>query len=349
MRTSRRNLLSALAVTATVVAVLGPGAVLAQSAPASAFRDTAIAGWKRRIHAILNRNRLPIIDMQATYIPGTTNVRLMVGFMDELDIAQIAFAAANVPTSAPSLDLYRAHPDYFIPATNSGEYPRWWNNPQNFLTGVTAELKTGQFFLMGEHEFRHYPSPEQVAAGQTLRDITVPIDGSAGQALFQLSTDTGVSFQIHYEIEDRLLPALEAMLERYPKANVIWCHLAMIRYPDRGSRYTPTYITSLIERFPGLHFDLAVPPPGSVYTPSGARDSTLYGGDGKMKPEWRAIIEAHPDRFLAASDYRPPVEPQYKMNMQRQRRLVEELSPTAQHLVAYRNAWRLITGTQWSD
>ena len=242
VRTNRRNVLSALAVTATVFAVLGPGAVLAQSAPASAFRDTAIAGWKRRIRAILDLNRLPIIDMQATYIPGTTNLPLMIGFMDELDIAQIAFAAANTPTSAPSLDLYRARPEYFIPTTNSGEYPRWWNNPQNFLTGVTAELKTGQYFFMGEHEFRHYPSPEQVAAGQTFRDVTVPINGSGGQTLFQLSSDTGVAFQIHYEIEDRLLPALESMLERYPKANVIWCHLAMIRYPDRGSHYTPNCV-----------------------------------------------------------------------------------------------------------
>ncbi len=62
---------------------------------------------------------------------------------------------------------------------------------------------------MGEHEFRHYPSPEQVAARNTGRDISIDITGPAGQALFSLSEEFGVAFRIHYEIEDRLLVALE--------------------------------------------------------------------------------------------------------------------------------------------
>ena len=70
-----------------------------------------------------------------------------------------------------------------------------------------------------------------------------------------------MAFQIHYEIEDRLLPPLETILERHPKATVIWCHLAMIRYPDRTRRYNPDYVGALIQRFSGLHFDLAVPGP----------------------------------------------------------------------------------------
>ena len=164
---------------------------------------------------------------------------------------------------------------------------------------------------MGEHEFRHLPSPEQVAAGRKDRDVTIDISGPAGRKLFQLSATYNTAFQIHYEIEDRLLPPLESMLARYPKAKVIWCHLAMIRHPDRAKKYGPAYVTSLIERFPGLHFDLAVPAANHVYKPTGAHDSTLYARNGALKPEWRAVIERHPQRFLAASDYRPPIEQKY--------------------------------------
>lgn len=332
-------LLSALKVSGTAQAQ-GSGALA---------RPEAISAWRRRIESMLARGRLPIIDMQATYVEGTTNVSRMIEYMDEYDIAQIAFAAANAPTSQPSLDLHRKYPEYFIPTTNSGEFPRWWRDPAAFLAGVRDDLKSGDYVLMGEHEFRHYPSPEQVRANNMGRDINIDIAGPAGEALFSLGEETGVAFQIHHEAEDRLLAPLETMLERHPKAKVIWCHLAMIRYPDRAQRYSPDYVGQLIERFPGLHFDLAVPDPGSVYGPSGARDSTLFS-NGQLAEGWKALIEKHPDRFVSASDYRPPVEANYPALVGRSRKLIlEALSEPTRQMVAYSNAWRLITGMPWSS
>jgi hypothetical protein len=345
-RLTRRRFL--VAGSALAGAVFGaPSAGWAQTG-SSGFRDTALAGWARRIRAIRDRGLLPIIDLQATYIEGATNVARMIAAMDELGVAQIAFAAANAPTSAPSLGLYLAHPEHFIPTTNSGEFPRWWKDPNAFVQGVERDLASGTYFFMGEHEFRHLPSPEQVKAGRSDRDITIPLDGPAGTALFALSERSGLAFQIHYEIEDALLPALEAMLARHPKARVVWCHLAMIRNPSRANRYSPDYVASLIGQFPGLHFDLAVPPGDSIYRPTGARHSTLYAQDGTVDEKWREVIEAHPERFLASSDYRPPVENEYPANMLRQRAILASLSEPTRQLVAYGNAWRLIAGTSWT-
>lgn len=324
-----------------------PGLAWGQAGDLSS-REASLAGWRRRIRQILERKRLPIIDVEATYVAGRTNIAYMIDQMNELEVAQIAFAPANAATSQQALDLHREYPEYFIPTSNSGEFPRWWNDPVAFLAGVRRELTTGQYYLMGEHEFRHYPSPEQVAAGQTVRDITIPLDGPAGEALFRLSEDTGLVFQLHYEIEDRLLPALETMLARYPKARLIWCHTAMVRYPQRASSYTPDYVRGLLERFGGLHFDLAIPDPAHVYKPSGERDSTLFS-NGRLDGRWQAVIERHPDRFLAASDYRPPVEQQYRDNILRQRALIlDVLSEPSRHQVAYGNAWRLLTGERWT-
>lgn len=345
---NRREFLLRAAGPAIAIAGLAPfgGAFAQASAPVS--RAEAVAAWCRRIRSILDRERLPIIDIEATYIDGRTDVAKIMGDMNALDVAQIAFAPASAATGQPALDLHRQYPEHFIPTTNSGEFPRWWTDPLQFLSVVGSDLQTGQYFLMGEHEFRHYPSPEQVDKGQSFRDISIPLDGPAGQALFELGSDTGVAFQLHYEIEDRLFPALEAMLTRYPKAKVIWCHLAMIRYRDRARTYGADYVRALIERFPGLHFDLAVPEPAHVYRPSGERDSTLFT-DGRLDEHWRAVIEKYPERFLAASDYRPPVEQFYRQNMQRLRTLVlDDLSDRARHLVAYQNAWRLVTGDSWT-
>lgn len=340
---NRREFLLGAAGAAGLIATAGKRTAIAQDN----WREKSIATWKKRIGEILGRGKLPIIDLQATYMAGQTNLQKMIDYMNALDVAQIAFAVANAPNAAPSLELHRKHPELFIPTTNSGEFPRWWKNPTQFLAVAEQDLQSGQYFFMGEHEFRHLPSSEQVAAGRKDRDITIDLAGPAGHGLFHLSEKYGVAFQIHYEIEDALLPALESMLARYPNARVIWCHLAQIRHPDRAKKYGPDYIASLIERFPGVHFDLAVAQAGHVYKPTGARDSTLFNRSGTLEPSWRAILQKFPERFLSASDYRPPIEQHYDINIHRQRSVLGELSPSAQRLVAFGNAWRLITGNNW--
>lgn len=350
--------------TACLIAVAAPWLLAHLGAGAQEARSSTVAAWRRRVQAMLDRGRLPLIDLQATYIseasaqanPGiaragnkATDVAQMVRWMDELDIALLAFAPAFAPSGEPSLALHREYPDRFIPTTNSGEFARWWNDPVAFVRQSAADLQTGDYFFMGEHEFRHYPSPEQVRAGQTARDITVDILGPGGQALFELSARTGVAFQIHYEIEDKLLPPLEAMLQAHLKARVIWCHLGQVRYPERNTRYGPACVRGLIERFEHLHFDLAVARASFVYTPSGARDSTLFGTDGQVTPAWKQLIEDHPQRFLAASDYRPAVEKNYPQQIGHQRQdILAVFTPATQRKLAFENAWRLLTGSDWA-
>ncbi len=105
---------------------------------------------------------------------------------------------------------------------------------------------------------------------------------------------------------------------------------------------------NLIERFAGLHFDLAVPSPENIYAPSGAHDSTLYK-DGQLAHDWHEILEKYPLRFVAASDYRPPIERMYPTTIRRQRKLIlDVLSESARHQIAYQNAWRLVTGQAWA-
>src|SRR6476620_10695588 len=106
----RRDFLLTATRTAAVIALpTWAGGVSAQTATAqnaAPWRLEAIARWRRRIEAILAKGKLPIIDMEATYVPDVTQVEKMVARMDELDIAQIVFAPANVPNAQPSLALY---------------------------------------------------------------------------------------------------------------------------------------------------------------------------------------------------------------------------------------------------
>ena len=77
----------------SIPALLMPHAVSAQVKD-SPFRQEAIATWRRRIRSILEKGRLPIVDLQATYVEARTDVPRMIELMNELDVAQIAFAPA---------------------------------------------------------------------------------------------------------------------------------------------------------------------------------------------------------------------------------------------------------------
>jgi hypothetical protein len=316
-------------------------------------RKESIEAWRRRIWAIRERGKLPIIDTEATYY-HTIDMAFIIREMDLNGVAQMAFAP-NFDETMRLQRLHQLYPDYFIPTTADGSSWHWSLYSQHFIDTVIGKFKAGGYFLMGEYELRHYPAPVDWKAGRMHRDVTVPLDSSPVHALFQFSQENKVMFMIHYEIEDVLLSPLEAMLERYPGALVVWCHVGQIRYPDRSTRYGPAYVRSLIERFPNLHFDLgAMAYPGNVYPGSGARDHTIFQYTGQpphggyLKREWLNLFEERPERFLAASDSGPEDYRNFPRTIQRLRALIlDRLHEKARNLIAYQNAWRLITKETW--
>lgn len=319
-------------------------------------REHFVQAWRNRIVRILNSSRIPIIDTQATYW-HSIDIPSVIEWMDENAVAQIAFAPNFSLGSTASLRLQERHPEYFIPTTADASSRHWDQNPQLFIDTVISDFKSGNYFLMGEYELRHYPSPIQYRSGQMNRDVTIPLDSKPVHDLFRFSEQQRVAFMIHYEIEDELLPPIEQMLSQYPGARVIWSHVGQVRYPDRAKRYTPAYVRSLITRFPNLSFDLgSMVFPGNVYPGSGERDMMLFEYTGRqpyggyLKKEWLSLFEAHPGRFLAASDIDGGRWKQFPMIIDRLRNLIlNELSEQARHLIAYRNAWKLITGNEWKS
>lgn len=343
---SRREVLRAML---GVAVALGAPAVGA----ATLDRGRAIAGWRRRLQLILERGIIPIIDTEFTY-----NLRVDLDFiieeMNANGVAQICMAPGDNRTSGVSLELHRRHPDLFIPTTKDGSSPEWYHNTKSFAETLGKDLAQGDYFLMGEFELRHYPSPNQYHAGKTDRDVTVPLDDPGVEAVFRLAETTGIALQIHYEVEDVLLPPLEALLARHPKAKVIWCHLGQVRLPGRARRYGPDYVVSLLDRFPNLYFDLGLPGPRHVHPMSGERDQMIYiPGDtnqwrGELAESWKTILESQADRFLAASDMDGQRYRNFPQTIRRLRDLViSQLGPRAQKLIGFANAWKLITGETW--
>ena len=266
---------------------------------------TLKGNWKQRIEVMRAAGVMPLIDIESNPSEDM-DIQSFAREMDKEGVALIAFSGQPARRGWSDAARYAvaADPWRYIPTGDGGLPPDWKNNPNNFVRVTRERIGKDGYPLMGEYEFRHYPSSDQLerSVGGS-RDEDLPIDSPAGHALFKFSEESGIPFQIHQEIEDQYLPVLEKMLAQYPKAKVIWCHLAQMRYQARNTIYGPDYVRRLIERHPNLHFDLHAGGPEHVYPASGEYPGKYWDRTtGKLKPEWANLIADHPWRFMTALD-----------------------------------------------
>ncbi|MDD4880845.1 MAG: amidohydrolase family protein [Gallionellaceae bacterium] len=313
-------------------------------------------GYAQRLKNILAAGGLPYVDIESSCNSTKLDIDSIAHSMDRLNIGLMALSADIgkgqfeqwVRFDNLSERLLARYPDRFIPVGNGGQAPALTEATDEFLDAQEAAAKAKKILLLGEFEFRHYPSPRQVKRNELDRDATIPIDGPIGHRVFGISATTGLPFQIHYEIEDELLAPLENMLAQYPKARVIWCHLAQIRYIERASRYTSAYVDALLRRFPNLYFDTAFGDANSIYPLSNQHHARVWAGDGTLKAEWRDLIAAWPGRFLSALDLGGDRLNRIEEYDRKHRAFLNALPAATQHQVAYRSAWSLLFGTEFA-
>jgi hypothetical protein len=351
--------LTAGSVCAVELGPLPPKNVALNSAPPAAVPfdiETLKNKWRSRIAAIKAQGRLPIIDIESSFGPGRFDAGSFSRTMDELGVALVMFSpqiGAGGAGNPPKLwhdgaqRLAGLDPWRYVPTSTAGIYPAWTKQPLAFLDETIAHVQADKYPLLGEFEFRHYMSPRQAKRGETFRDVDIPIDGPAGHRLFNFAQRTGLSFQIHFEVEDRLLPKLEAMLARYPKAKVVWCHIGQVRYAERARSYGSEYVRRLIDTYPNIYFDLAFGGPDSVYPLSQQHHATVWDRPhGGVKAEWVKVIEQHPWRFLAAFDLGGDRMDQLPEKVRLFRIFLAGLPPETRAIVAYKSAWKLLFGEE---
>lgn len=304
------------------------------------------AGYLERLHAIQRSGTLPIIDIESSYNPLEIDLSAFTKSMDRAGIAMMCISVDQPGKLVRQGDIWSDHalvllenyPTYFIPVGNGGNHPAWTQFSEKFLTAQEQFIKAHQYPLMGEFEVRHYPSPRQIQRGETFRDVDIAIDGPLMERVFSFAEQTGIPFQIHYEIEDKLLDPLQRMLAKFPQAKVIWCHLAQIRYQHRSSLYTPAMLERWLNQYPNLYIDTAFGSASSIYPPSGEKHARYWTNT----KEWGELIAAMPYRFLAALDIggdRVNRVEEWSKNL---RYFLDTLPQPAREIVAYKSAWKLL-------
>lgn len=323
--------------------------------------------WKGRISAFLDKGVIPLIDLESSLKPkdGKKYLQKTLPVMDRLGVALIAFDGYQATKNITKgyrwgyyiHEIVNANPDRFILASNGGTNKNWRLQKDSFVSQTEEQVRTGDYYIMGEFDFRHYMSGHQCKNNRTDRDSDISVKSENGRRIFALSEETGIAFVIHLEPEDRPLSEIEEMLAAYPGAKVIWAHFGQIRYPKMESKFGPELVRRLLSTYPNLYIDIATGSPGRRYKCNGSIIDTVIWQDGvlgsqknTLKDEYKSILIEFSNRFVVGTDYgggRKPL-PEFLSGKTKNIRLImRDLPDEARHNIGYRNAWFLLTGKPW--
>lgn len=340
---SRRSLLKTSAgISATwLLSPLDVSATTSSPFPSDAKeqRKLLLASYHETIDRLRRQSRLPIIDVEHHW-GAKMPIEQLIQKMDRNDVALTWLGVNERNGSQSSVETCRQFPNRLVPTTIHGDGKRWHGRDMQFVHELVSDVRSGNFFAMGEFEARHYIS------NTNNRDIHTPMDLPTFEEVFKTSEATGVPFLVHHEAEDSLLPEFESMLAKYPNAKVIWCHVGRNRNPSTWTQFpTPAGVERFINKYPNLHFDILQSGAKSVFPPTGAFDSVLYTVSEELVPEWKKLFNDYPDRFLIGTDINTGRWDSYDKVIHRLRKSVlEVLNPDAAEKVAYGNALRLMNG-----
>ena len=332
--------------------------------------------WKKRILFLLNKKKLPKIDMEASITISQIEESFpeVLATYDKLGLALSSFDGYQRPKDGSKgyrwsnyiIDLTNNYPQYIIPTVNGGTSKNWTKGKtgkNSFINQLENEIQKGKYFNMGELEFTHYMSSKQCEKKAKHRHIHLSLNSSNSKRVFALSEKYNVPFVIHLEPEDHNIEELDEILKEFPNAKLIWAHFGQLRQPELQKKFNPETVENILTRHSNLYFDLATGHPNRKYKCSGKNNNKTLLGDtiiweenngkqqNKLKKKWKEILIKFSDRFVFATDYgggRKPLDEYLTKKVNNFNNIINDLPNEAKHNIAYKNAWYLLTGKKWN-
>ena len=222
---------------------------------------------------------------------------------------------------------------------------------QSFLAQANA-LAAMPFVGFGEIAIRHL---SLVQSGPTHPYEDSPGDHPLLFALADLAAQKGWPLDIHLDVapQDMGLPSypvpffnpttptlltenlsgFERLLAHNRSAKIIWAHAGSDPLRTRDV----TLERTLLSRHPNLYMSLRI-------GRGNASPGDIFGAQPTIKPEWLALLQEFPDRFVLGSDYfyTPAASSsnreQTEQNLQRIGQLLDQLPIELARTIAYQNA-----------
>ena len=152
--------------------------------------------------------------------------------------------------------------------------------------------------------------------------------GPVMRGVMRLAERHGVPVLVHCEVTR--LRELEALLDAFPRVTVVWAH----------GGYTPLVLARrALERHPNLVYELSA---RTWARHPRSPDYTIFRDDARVWPEWLALIEAFPTRFVVGTDASGRDAEDERRKIERVQLLLRQLTAETRAAVAEGNARRLV-------
>lgn len=219
---------------------------------------------------------------------------------DQIELSKKAGMAAVVLIDSNPERLQavlKRYPGYVIPFITFSRRARPAGDPAVMLDGSTAEIfkklhDAGTVCGFGELATRMQPALDV--------DDTSALHNTLRLKIYELAAARAVPVLLHVDLATpEVIEAFARVAAAYPGMPLILAHAGRVAGPDAIER--------LLRLHSNIHIDLSnkLDPLlgwGNPPAPLGQASDTALDAQGALRPEWRRLLEAFPERFLFAMD-----------------------------------------------
>jgi Tat protein secretion system quality control protein TatD with DNase activity len=258
----------------------------------------------------------PMIDAHEHFGSHWSSIDDLISQMDEAGIEKVVLFGGS-----GALETYSRYPNRFIPFIQSdGYYPSYYTaENQETVTLVTTELEQG-FMGVGEVLLRW-------------RTKNIAADNPVMLEIADVAAQKRVPLNVHQN--SQYLGEFERLLNHNENAIIIWAH---------SGNAQPSVIRRMLENHKNLYADLSTLTP-TFRNEYGSSWTILTKPDGSIDPEWKALFEDFPDRFMCGGDKQTWASSSFLTEETEYfRRVLGQLDRGIAENIAYKNILRLLSG-----
>ena len=292
------------------------------------IREARVERYERTLRRHLASDPWPLIDLEISLDRWKDTA----GLIEGMDRAGVALGAVTSASEAAIKKAVERYPGRLIPLTTSAAEKDWARPDSGYLSSIERQLAGGAFGI-GKITWR----PASSGKDRLKRA------GEALGAILRLAALKRSFLVLDMPPNDDGLEVLERRLRAAPAARVVWTQAGRALNLNALPGYGHGLLRALSLRHAGLLFTLTQDPPAPADSPL-PRKNHLYDPGGAFSREWRALLEARVGHFTAGNDS-PKTSPAIYAGrtLHFRQNVLANISPPARKLIAYRNAWRLLT------
>jgi predicted TIM-barrel fold metal-dependent hydrolase len=291
-------------------------------------------------------DRLAIADLHFHPRLGMTPEQAL-GAMDQ---AGVRWAGNGVAFGTDDLwsSFVQAAPGRFLPFAGQGAVrqlieahgEKAWalRSPEiaQYLEGLEQDLRAGKFRGIGELFVNNLKT-----RGPNLAGTRYPADSPLMRRLLSLAAAYQAPLSIHMDADPASVAELERLLAADRKAVVIWAHC--------GFWADAALVRQLMAQHPNLFCEISYRDDRGFVVRM--LKGTIMESGRRLKPDWKALLEDHSDRFLVGTDTSPVrgergflpglAVGEYLGIIDSFRAILAQLTPESARRIAHENAGRL--------